>query len=177
MSTPTHHIPVILCIVLGVLAHKTIHNIHYAPFINIYDIMSPGAKKLVKFCRASRNNVTSKETTKQIQKNESNYQRHTGEHNNKSNNQHRRKIIAQLSPQRQIFYNLHDMRHIHCNNCLYRHNIKTAQNRPSPTKPPCSAHFPTSQHPKSTKNGGNPPFSKHQTTQITVIFAQLLPLL
>ena len=84
-------------------------------------------------------------------KNESNYQRHTGEHNNKSNNQHRRKIIAQLSPQRQTFYNLHDMRHIHCNNCLYRHNIKTAQNRPSPTKPPCSAHFPAPPTPKKAQ--------------------------
>ena len=30
--------------------------------------MSPGAKKLVKFCRAPRNKATSKETTKQIQK-------------------------------------------------------------------------------------------------------------
>ena len=62
------HNPHILCIVLGALAHKTIHNIHYAPFINIYNIMSPGAKKLVKFCRAPRNKATSKETTKRTYK-------------------------------------------------------------------------------------------------------------
>lgn len=130
----------------------------------------PGQKteQILPYAPQQRNKQRNNKTNT---KNESNYQRHTGEHNNKSNNQHRRKIIAQLSPQRQTFYNLHDMRHIHCNNCLYRHNIKTAQNRPVPPI------FPHRNTQKSTKNGGNPPFSKHRTTQITVIFAQLLPLL
>ena len=145
MSPSEPRNPYTLCIVLGALAYKTIHNIHYAPFINIYNIMSPGAKKTGQILpRAPQQSNKQRNNKTNIQKNESNYQRHTGEHNNKSNNQHRRKIIAQMSPQRQTFYNLHDIRHIHCNNCLYRHNIKTAQNRPSPTKPPCSAHFPTS---------------------------------
>ena len=93
LGTPALRIPVILCIVLGASAHKTIHNIHYAPLARFTNRCPLGRK-------TGRNFVLThnKTATKKIQhKNEYQYKHHCGANNNKSHNQYRRKIIAQTS--------------------------------------------------------------------------------
>ena len=178
LGAPALRIPVILCIVLGALAHKTIHNIHYAPFGTVHKSMSPGAKNWPKFRPDTQQNGNKKIRHKKMN---IKYKHHTGAHNNKSHDKH--KIIAQTSPHRQTFYNLHDICRIPDNHHFYHHDIiRNNKSTPRPRKtalfcrPPHqlphnikTKHAPRRRRTKTQKKAEIRRFFTHSTTQITVI--------